>query len=331
MREFDPSSDTRIAATYSEDDLSGKAACKKALQEELWLEVRPEVPVIAMVGRLNSQKGLDLVDYVIADIMREDVQLVCLGMGESRYVNLFSWAEQNYPGRVAAQFVMDNNLAHRVYAGADLFLMPSAFEPCGLSQLIALRYGTVPVVRETGGLRDTVLSFNEYTGEGNGFSFFNYNAHDMLHVLQRALKYYHGDKETWAMLQRRGMETDYSWLNSSRKYLELYQKLLPMLLGAPPRAVKPAPAPAVEAKPAPAPAGDAKPAAAVQADPKPEAPKRKAPAAKAAKAEEPKGKEAAEPAKKPAAKKPKAAPMAEAAAESPKPEAAAKKPRKPKT
>ncbi len=320
VREFDPATDTRIAQTFTVDDLSGKAACKKALQEELWLEVRPEVPVIAMVGRLNSQKGLDLVDYVIADIMREDIQLVCLGMGESRYVNLFSWAEQNYPGRVAAQFVMDNNLAHRVYAGADLFLMPSAFEPCGLSQLIAMRYGTVPVVRETGGLRDTVLSYNEYTGEGNGFSFFNYNAHDMLHVLQRALKYYRGDKEAWAMLQRRGMESDYSWLNSSRRYLELYQKLLPMLLGPSPRAVKPA----AEAKTAPAPV------AAVKAEPEPEAPKKKAPGAKAAKAEEPKGKAAAEPVKKPAARKPKAAPRAETAAEAPKPEASAKKPRKPK-
>ncbi len=231
VREFDPAADRRIAETYSADDLSGKAACKRALQEELGLDVRPEVPVIAMVGRLNSQKGLDLVDYVIADIMREDLQLVCLGMGESRYVNLFSWAEQNYPGRVAARFVMDNDLAHRVYAGADLFLMPSAFEPCGLSQLIALRYGTVPVVRETGGLRDTVLSYNEYTGEGNGFSFFNYNAHDMLHVLQRAIGFYRHHKDVWTLLQQRGMEADYSWLNSSGRYLDLYKKMMPVLLG----------------------------------------------------------------------------------------------------
>lgn len=231
VREFDPATDSRIAKTYTADDLSGKAACKRALQEEMWLDVRPEVPVIAMVGRLNSQKGLDLVDYVIADIMHEDLQLVCLGMGESRYVNLFSWAEQNYSGRVAAQFVMDDDLAHRVYAGADLFLMPSAFEPCGLSQLIALRYGTVPVVRETGGLRDTVLSYNEFTGEGNGFSFFNYNAHDMLHVLQRALGFYRHRKDVWTLLQQRGMEADYSWLNSSRRYLDLYKKMMPVLLG----------------------------------------------------------------------------------------------------
>ncbi len=231
VREFDPASDRRIAETYSADDLTGKAACKRALQEELGLDVRPEAPLIAMVGRLNSQKGLDLVDYVIADIMREDLQMVCLGMGESRYVNLFSWAEQNYPGRVAARFVTDNDLAHRVYAGADIFLMPSAFEPCGLSQLIALRYGTVPVVRETGGLRDTVLSYNEFTGEGNGFSFFNYNAHDMLHVLQRAIGFYRHHRDVWTLLQRRGMAADYSWLNSSGRYLDLYKKMMPVLLG----------------------------------------------------------------------------------------------------
>ncbi|NLW21627.1 MAG: glycogen synthase GlgA [Clostridiales bacterium] len=236
VREFDPAQDKRIARTYTADDLSGKRACKQALQEELGLQQREDVPIIALIGRLNSQKGLDLVDYVIADIMREDIQLVCLGLGESRYVNLFSWAEQNYPGRVAARFVMDNNLAHRIYAGADIFLMPSAFEPCGLSQMIALRYGTVPVVRETGGLRDTVLSYNEFTGEGNGFTFFNYNAHDMLHVIQRALHFYHDQKEVWAKLQHRGMTADFSWLHSSGRYLELYRKLLPALIteGTPP-------------------------------------------------------------------------------------------------
>ena len=229
-REYNPAHDPRIKAQYSAGDLSGKAECKRALQEELGLEVKPDVPIIAMIGRLNSQKGLDLVDYVISDIMREDLQLVCLGMGESRYVNLFSWAEQNYPGRVAAQFVMDSNLAHRIYAGTDIFLMPSAFEPCGLSQMIAMRYGTVPVVRETGGLRDTVLSYNRFTGEGNGFSFFNYNAHDMLHVIQRALRYYHEDKAAWRTLMERGMQADFSWTKSSRLYLDLYRKLMPGLL-----------------------------------------------------------------------------------------------------
>ena len=178
-----------------------------------------------MVGRLSNQKGLDLVDYVIADIMRQDVQLVVLGMGEGRYFNLFSWAESEYKGRVAARFTMDHALSHRIYAGADLFLMPSQFEPCGLSQMIAMRYGTVPIVRETGGLRDTVLSYNEFNGDGNGFTFFNYNAHDMLHTIERATEYYHNQRSIWKNLQERGMHGDYSWDRSAKEYLKLYQSL----------------------------------------------------------------------------------------------------------
>lgn len=224
---YNPATDESIAARYSSDDLSGKTACKRTLQEQLGLERRPEVPIIAMVGRLSNQKGLDLVDYVIADIMREDVQLVVLGMGDSRYVNLFSWAEQNYPGRIAARFAMDHDLAHRIYAGSDLFLMPSQFEPCGLSQMISLRYGTVPIVRETGGLRDTVLAYNEYTGSGNGFTFFNYNAHDMLHTIQRALHLFWNKKDVWKMLMMRGMSGDYSWTHSAEMYMSLYQSILP--------------------------------------------------------------------------------------------------------
>ncbi len=226
MVDYDPAIDTRNAATYTADDLSGKAACKEDLQRKLGLEVNPNVPIIGMVGRLSSQKGLDLVDYIIGDLLRMDVQLVVLGMGESRYVNLFSWAEGEFKSKVAARFAMDHALAHQIYAGCDMFLMPSQFEPCGLSQLIALRYGTVPVVRETGGLRDTVLSYNEFTGEGNGFSFFNYNAHDMLHVIERAVDYYYNRKDVWHTLQYRGMTGDYSWTNSANKYMELYQSLV---------------------------------------------------------------------------------------------------------
>lgn len=225
VKEYNPATDSHLAATYTADGLSGKAACKRALQEELGLARRPEAPIVAMVSRLSNQKGLDLVDYVISDIMHEDIQFVCLGMGEARYVNLFNWAEQNYPGRVAARFVMDSALAHRIYAGADLFLMPSSFEPCGLSQMLAMRYGTIPVVRETGGLKDTVLSYNEVSGEGNGFSFLNYNAHDMLHVLQRALHFYWNKKDVWQLLQRRGMMQDFSWESSARHYLGLYGAL----------------------------------------------------------------------------------------------------------
>ena len=223
---YDPVTDDSITAKYSVEDLSGKAACKRALQEQLGLEQRSQTPVIGMVGRLSNQKGLDLVDYVIADIMREDVQLVVLGMGDSRYVNLFSWAEQNYPGRVAARFAMDHDLAHRIYAGSDIFLMPSQFEPCGLSQMISLRYGAVPIVRETGGLRDTVLAYSEYTGMGNGFTFFNYNAHDMLHTIQRALHFYRNKKDIWQTLMLRGMSGDYSWTHSAEMYVSLYQSIL---------------------------------------------------------------------------------------------------------
>ena len=225
MNEYDPSKDRKIIQNYSFEHLEGKAACKKELQEELGLDVKPDTPVIGMVGRLSNQKGLDLVDYVIADIMRQDVQLVVLGMGEGRYFNLFSWAETEYKGRVAARFTMDHTLAQKIYAGTDLFLMPSQFEPCGLSQMIAMRYGSVPIVRETGGLRDTVLSYNEFNGEGNGFTFFNYNAHDMLHTIERATDYYLNHKEVWKKLQERGMKGDYSWGHSAREYIRLYETM----------------------------------------------------------------------------------------------------------
>ncbi len=222
---YDPRRDKLIPASYRVDDLSGKAVCKEELQKDLGLDIRPDTPIIGMVGRLSNQKGLDLVDYVIADIMRQDVQLVVLGMGEGRYFNLFSWAEGEYKGRVAARFTMDHTLAHKIYAGADIFLMPSQFEPCGLSQMIAMRYGTIPIVRETGGLRDTVLSYNEFTGEGNGFTFFNYNAHDMLHVIERSIGYYMNRKDIWALLQQRGMNGDYSWTHSADEYLKLYSSV----------------------------------------------------------------------------------------------------------
>ena len=225
MDEYNPQTDSKIDANFSASDLSGKAACKKALQEELGLDVNPDIPIIGMVGRLSNQKGLDLVDYVIADIMRQEVQLVVLGMGEGRYFNLFSWAEGEYKGRVAARFTMDHNLAHKIYAGTDIFLMPSQFEPCGLSQMIAMRYGTIPIVRETGGLRDTVLSYNEFSGEGNGFTFFNYNAHDMLHVIERSIGYYKNRRDIWNTLQQRGMTGDYSWAHSAKEYMRLYEAL----------------------------------------------------------------------------------------------------------
>lgn len=225
IKDYNPETDKNIPANYSAKDLTNKAVCKAALQKSLDLEVNPNVPIIGMVGRLSNQKGLDLVDYVIADLLSKDIQLVVLGMGDSRYVNLFSWAESQYRGKVACRFSMDHALAHRIYAGVDMFLMPSQFEPCGLSQMIAMRYGTIPIVRETGGLRDTVLSYNKYNDAGNGFTFFNYNAHDMLHTIERAISYYHQAPEVWKKLQMRGMSTDFSWDKSAKVYVNLYRRI----------------------------------------------------------------------------------------------------------
>lgn len=303
---YNPAGDTFTAAKYSADDMSGKALCKSALQKEVGLPVRPDVPVIGMVGRLSNQKGLDLLDCVISQLMDMDVQLVVLGMGDARYVNLFSWAEHQYPQKLAARFAMDNKLAHMIYAGADMFLMPSQFEPCGLSQMMSLRYGTVPVVRETGGLRDTVLSYNEYTGEGNGFTFFNYNAHDMLSTIQRAVYYYFDHQDVWQELMRRGMNGDYSWDKSAQEYVKLYKKLCPPAAESSAEitaAEKPVEKPAEDSKPEKKPS--AKKAGAPETEKKPAA--RKTAAKKTA--------SDAETVKKPAAKKPTAKKAADAHAE----------------
>ncbi len=226
VTEYDPASDAHIAATYDADRPEGKAENKAALQRELGLSQDASAPLVGMVTRLSGQKGLDLVDSVIGPMMETGIQLAVLGKGDSKYVDLFSWAESRWPGRVSARFEMNGPLAHRIYAGADLFLMPSLFEPCGLSQMIAMRYGTVPLVRETGGLRDTVLSYNQHTGEGNGFTFFNYNAHDMLHTLERAVEYYRDKPEVWKALMRRGMTEDFSWDHSAGQYADLYASLI---------------------------------------------------------------------------------------------------------
>ena len=225
VKEYDPANDAMIASTYTADNLEGKAACKAALQRELGLTPAPDAPLIGMVTRLSGQKGLDLIDCVLPQIMELGVQLAVLGKGDARYTDMFAWAESQWPGRLAARFEMNFALAHRIYAGADMFLMPSSFEPCGLSQMISLRYGTLPIARETGGLRDTVLSYNEFTGEGNGFTFFNYNAHDMLHTIQRAVTYYREQPEIWRMMMRRGMAGDYSWNRSAGELEELYMRL----------------------------------------------------------------------------------------------------------
>lgn len=223
--DYDPEKDPMIYANYGAFSLGGKEYCKASLQRELGLNVEAFTPVVGMVTRLSHQKGLDLVERVIRELMDTGIQLVVLGMGDAKYTDLFQWAETAYPGRIAARFQMNHQLAHRIYAGSDMFLMPSLFEPCGLSQMISLRYGTVPVVRETGGLRDTVLSYNEATGEGNGFTFFNYNAHDMLYTVRRAVDCYHNNRDVWYNLIVRGMTGDYSWSRSAGEYAAMYEKL----------------------------------------------------------------------------------------------------------
>ena len=328
--DYDPSKDPMIYANYDAYHLGGKEVCKAELQKELGLDVDPDAPVVGIISRLSNQKGLDLIECVIRELMDTGIQLVVLGMGEAKYTNLFSWAESEYPGRLAARFAMNHQLAHRIYAGADMFLMPSQFEPCGLSQLIALRYGTVPIVRETGGLRDTVLSYNKFTDEGNGFSFFNYNAHDMLHTVRRAVHYYKNNREVWYKLIVRGMEGDYSWTASAAKYLEMYTRLAAAAEEAEEAAeetVNPNEAPVIAEAPAAAPAEEA-PAAAPKkraprkkAEPKAEA--EEAPRKRTTKKAAAKAEETAEAPKKTTRKK--AAPKAEAAEQAPKKRAPRKK------
>lgn len=223
--EYDPATDPMIHKNYTIDSFEQKVENKLALQAELSLQEDATIPLIGMVGRLSGQKGLDLVERVLDPIMATGAQLVVLGMGEDKYVDLFSWAQWKYPGQLAACIEMNHTLAHKIYASSDIFLMPSMFEPCGLSQMISLRYGTLPVVRETGGLRDTVLSYNEFTDEGNGFTFLHYNAHDMLHVLERAIHFYRNEKETWHTLSIRAMEGQYGWDQSAHHYIDLYEEL----------------------------------------------------------------------------------------------------------
>ncbi len=224
--EYDPAIDPMIPVNYTAETFEKKVENKLALQRELGLDEDPNVPVIGMVGRLSGQKGLDLVECVLNEIMNTGAQLVVLGMGENKYVDLFSWAQWKYPGKMAACFQMNHALAHKIYAGADLFLMPSMFEPCGLSQLISLRYGTLPIVRETGGLRDTVLAYNPNNGDGNGFTFMNYNAHDMLHVIEQAVDMYNNNRDLFKSIAVRAMGGKYGWDQSAFRYVDLYKDLL---------------------------------------------------------------------------------------------------------
>lgn len=222
-RLYDPATDPWLYQAYGPDPFP-KQANKSGLQETLGLPVAPDVPLLAIVGRLVSQKGLDLVACLLEEILALDLQLVVLGTGEEHYQQLFQQAAERHPQQVAVSISFNDILARRIYAGADLLLMPSLFEPCGISQLIAMRYGTIPIVRETGGLKDTVKSYNEETRKGNGFSFANYNAHDMLYTIRRAITIYR-DYPTWLTIVGQAMASDFSWARSARRYAALYQKM----------------------------------------------------------------------------------------------------------
>lgn len=219
---FDPATDKRIAANYTVEDRSGKAVCKAKLQEELGLEVRDDRPLMAMVTRLTRQKGLDLVMYALDRILSGGVQVAVLGTGDRDYEDGLRYFQDKYPGTMAARIEFDPALSQRMYAAADMFLMPSKFEPCGLSQIIAMRYGTLPIVRETGGLKDTVIPYNEFTGEGTGFSFSNFNGDEMGDTVFRAARLFWDNREAWNQLVTQAMSQDFSWTRSADKYLDLY-------------------------------------------------------------------------------------------------------------
>ena len=225
MERYNPRKDANLTAHFSPGRLSGKARNKELLQQTMGLEVRADTPVIAMVTRLVSHKGLDLVCEALERVMGKDVQLAVLGKGDANYEAFFRNAAERYPGRIAVHLGYSESLAMQIYAGADLFLMPSRSEPCGLSQMIAMRYGTVPIVRETGGLKDTVHPYEAWNGAGNGFTFANYNADDMAHVICEAVDLYHDNRAAFKALQKRGMNEDFSWTRSAAAYHDIYESI----------------------------------------------------------------------------------------------------------
>lgn len=302
---FDPATDKRIAANYTVDDRGGKAVCKAKLQEELGLEVRDDRPLMVMVTRLTRQKGLDLVMYALDRILAGGVQVAVLGTGDRDYEDGLRYFQDKYPGTMAARIEFDPALSQRMYAAADMFLMPSKFEPCGLSQIIAMRYGTLPIVRETGGLKDTVIPYNEFTGEGTGFSFSNFNGDEMGDAVFRAARLFWDNRDAWNQLVTQAMSQDFSWTRSADKYLDLYFFMHPEIerpatvVDEPEAVAEPV---AVEAEPA-APLNEPAAADEPKAEEKPVEPEpaKAEPEVKAEVAPEPESVE--KPAAKPAAKK----------------------------
>lgn len=282
---FDPATDKRIAANYTVEDRSGKAVCKAKLQEELGLEVRDDRPLMVMVTRLTRQKGLDLVMYALDRILAGGVQVAVLGTGDRDYEDGLRYFQDKYPGTMAARIEFDPALSQRMYAAADMFLMPSKFEPCGLSQIIAMRYGTLPIVRETGGLKDTVQPYNEFTGEGTGFSFSNFNGDEMGDAVFRAARLFWDNRDAWNQLVTQAMSQDFSWTRSADKYLDLYFFMHPEIerpaavVDEPETVAEPVAAeePKAEEKPV-----EAEPEVKVEATPEPEPEPKVKPAAKPA-------------------------------------------------
>lgn len=225
--DFNPETDKYIVKPYNQVNFrKEKVKNKLALQEELGLPKDPKKMMIGIVSRLTDQKGFDLIAYVMDELCQDDVQIVVLGTGEEQYENMFRHFDWKYADKVSAQIYYSEELSHKIYAACDAFLMPSLFEPCGLSQLMSLRYGTVPIVRETGGLKDTVMPYNEYESTGTGFSFTNYNAHDMLNTVRYAERIYYDKKREWNKIVDRAMLADFSWEVSAKKYQEMYDWLI---------------------------------------------------------------------------------------------------------
>jgi starch synthase len=222
---YNPETDKELAFNFNKDDFNNKLKNKTALQSELGLTVDENIPMIGIVSRLVSQKGFDLIARVLDEILELDLQIVLLGTGERDFEQMFKHYGKKYPQKVSTNILFNNKLAKKIYASSDMFLMPSKFEPCGIGQLLALRYGTIPIVRETGGLKDTVTMYNKITGEGNGFSFANYNAHDMLYTIQKAVKLYK-DKTLWNRLVKTAMSEDNSWDKSAQVYIDLYNSMI---------------------------------------------------------------------------------------------------------
>ncbi len=224
-KEYDPLHDKNIEYHYSSKTVNNKVNNKLQLQEELGFNVDPKIPMFAIISRLTEQKGLDLVTYILPQLMDMDIQFVVLGVGDYKYEEAFTWYANKCPDRMCAILKFDGMLSNRIYASADAFLVPSRFEPCGLTQMIAMRYGTLPIVRETGGLKDTVIPYNQYTGEGTGFSFMNFNAHELLATIESAVDVWYNNPKAWRRMQVHAMTTDFSWHKSAVRYRKLYREL----------------------------------------------------------------------------------------------------------